>query len=269
MSDPDQIDLKLKALGLTLYEIKTLKTLIALSESTAEEIHKQTDIPTPRIYDTIESLQKKGLVRIISGRPKRFVALNLEEGLKNFLRFRDQEYQEELTSIGKISEEIVSLLSDPDYQSQLIIKPDELLEAYSSLGEMQSKTAEIIEKASNEICIFTNVFYWFNQVEASLEKASDRGISIRVLMSVEDDTSKQIAKDLSSIGAKVRTITSGSVLARGTIVDQEQVVFVIWVSPVKQEKFVYRPHFSSNLGIIELFTNNFEYLWEKGGKLSF
>jgi sugar-specific transcriptional regulator TrmB len=268
MSDPEKIDQKLKSLGLTLYEIKTLKTLIVLSASTAEEIHKQTDIPTPRIYDTIESLQKKGLVRTISGRPKRFEALDLAMGLNNFLKFREQEYQEELTKIDILSKEIITILSDPDYQSSLVIKPDELLEAYSSLVEMQAKTIEIIEKAEKEICIFTNVFYWFDQVKEVLHEAANREVSIRVLMSTEDEISKQYSQELLSMGAKVKVIKDGTVLARGTLVDSEQVVFVIWVSPIEQEKYVYRPHFSSNTGIIEIFTNNFEYLWNKGKELT-
>ena len=264
MSDPDEIDLKLKSLGLTQYEIRTLKTLIVLSASTAEEIHKQTDIPTPRIYDTIDSLEKKGLVRIIPGRPKRFELINLEEGLQKFIDFKENEYQEELKKMDSISKQILSLLSDPDYQSHLIIKPDELLEAYSSLEGMQLKTIEIIKKAKKEICIFTNVFYWFEKAKDSIIDALNNGVNVRVLMKIEDDRSRNYAKSLVSLGANVRKIEDNIVLARGTLVDQEQVVFVIWVSPVKQEKYVYRPHFSSNPGIIELFSNNFEYLWEKG-----
>ena len=267
MSDPDEIDLKLKSLGLTQYEIKTIKTLIALSASTAEEIHKQTDIPTPRIYDTIDSLEKKGLVRIISGRPKRFEAINLEDGLRKFLDFKENEYQEELKKMDLISQQILSLLSDPEYQSQLVIKPDELLEAYSSLGDMQAKTIEIIKKAKKEICIFTNVFYWFDKVKDAIISSINNGVKVRVLMKIEDEKSKNYAKDLVNLGAQVRKFEEDIVLARGTLVDQEQVVFVIWVSPIKQEKYVYRPHFSSNPGIIELFSNNFEYLWDKGDEI--
>jgi len=158
---------------------------------------------------------------------------------------------------------ILTLLNDPIYQSQLIIKPDELIEAYSSLGEMQVKTIDLINKSKKEICIFTNVFYWFEHVEEALNKAISRNIEVRVLMNVDDETSKLYAKKLREIGAKVKEIANETVLARGTLVDNEQVVFVIWVSPVKQEKYVYRPHFSSNSGIIEIFSNNFEYLWNK------
>ena len=264
MSDTEELTLKLKALGLTQYEVKTLITLIALSSSTAEEIHNQTDIPTPRIYDTIDSLEKKGLVRTILGRPMRFEAFNLKKGLDNLFRFIEQEYHDQLEKIESVSREIIALMNDPEYQSRLIIKPDELLEAYSSLEEMQLKTKDIIKKAVREVNIFTNVFYWFDQVKQELNEAKNREVSIRVLMSTEDEKSKKVAENLLKIGASVRSLSEGNVLARGTLVDQEQVVFVIWVSPVPHEKYVYRPHFSSNSGIIEIFSNNFNYLWEKG-----
>ena len=165
--------------------------------------------------------------------------------------------------MATVSDNILTLLNDPIYQSQLIIKPDELLEAYTSLEEMQVKTIELINKSKKEISIFTNVFYWFKHVEEALKGAISRNIKVRVLMNVDDETSKLYAKKLREIGVKVKEIADETVLARGTLVDNEQVVFVIWVSPVKQEKYVYRPHFSSNSGIIEIFSNNFEYLWGK------
>ncbi|MHA1347863.1 MAG: phospholipase D-like domain-containing protein, partial [Candidatus Heimdallarchaeaceae archaeon] len=132
-----------------------------------------------------------------------------------------------------------------------------------SLGEMQVKTIELINASKKEICIFTNVFYWFEHVKEAMKEAISRNVKIRVLMNADDETSKLYAKELREIGVKVKEIANETVLARGTLVDKEQVVFVIWVSPVKQEKYVYRPHFSSNSGIIEIFSNNFEYLWGK------
>ncbi|MHA1396230.1 MAG: TrmB family transcriptional regulator [Candidatus Heimdallarchaeaceae archaeon] len=268
MSASEDIDSKLKELGLTQYEIKTLKTLLARSTATAEEIHKQTDIPTPRIYDTVDALEKKGLVKIVAGRPKKFEPVNLELGLQKFLEFKEKEFTSKLQKMNNLSQEILSLLSNPDYQSQLIIKPDELLESFSSLSEMQLKTIDLINKAKKEICIFTNVFYWFIQVQEHLLNALKRGVKVRVLMTIEDEKSRRFAENLSLMGAEVRSITGNTVLARGTLIDQEQVVFVIWVSPIQHEKYVYRPHISSNPGIIEIFSNNFEFLWERGETFS-
>ncbi len=264
MSQPTNLDLKLKSLGLTQYEIKTFKTLIAFASLTAEEIHTHTDIPTPRIYDTIDSLQKKGLVQILSGRPKRFEAVEPNIGLDSFIRQKEREYQDELDKMRVISKELTDLLTDEEFQSRLKIKPDELLEAYTTLKDMENKTMEIIQNARKEICVFTNVFYWFDKAQETIERITDSDIVVRVLMNIEDTTSRNNAKKLVEMGAQVRINTESSTLARGTLIDQEQVIFVIWVSPIKGEKYIYRPHFSSNTGIVELFSNNFEYLWEKG-----
>jgi len=258
MSEQEVFDSKLKALGLTVYEIKTFKALVEGKTLTADEIHQLTEIPTPRIYDTIDSLEKKGLVEVITGRPKRFKAVDIESGMKNFLTHKKKEFEVEFESIEETTLEILA------YLSQLTIKPDELLEAYSSLKEMENKTLEIINSASNNIAIFTNVFYWFDKVSETLVRAIHRGVDVRVIMTTIDEKAEKIAKDLLKLGVKVKHIQEEGVLVRGTLVDRGQVVFVIWVSPKTGEKYIYRPHFSSNSGIIELFSNNFEYLWNKG-----
>ncbi|MHA1399607.1 MAG: TrmB family transcriptional regulator [Candidatus Heimdallarchaeaceae archaeon] len=264
MEEKDELYLKLKAIGLTVYEIKTYKALIKQPETnlTADDIHKITKIPTPRIYDTIDSLSDKGLVRIISGRPKRFRVLQPVEGFSIFLDRKKEEFSTEFEHLKKQVSEITALLGE------IRINPEELLEAYSSLEEMEIKTIEIINSATKSIEIFTNVFYWFDKVDQVLKDAIARNVEIRVIMTTDDEKARKIARDLSKIGVSVKHIEEESVLVRGTLVDYDQVVFVIWVSPKTEEKYIYRPHFSSNPGIIELFANNFEYLWSKAKEFS-
>lgn len=264
MSTAPDVNILLKSLGLTVYEIKTFKALLEASSLTADQIHVVTDIPTPRIYDTIDSLEKKGLVRVIPGRPKKFECIDPNIGLDNFLSQLKEEYEKDLDKITKTTNTLKTVLGNSYYESHYKIQPDELLQAYSSLDEMQSKTSNIIENAKEEVCIFTNVFYWFDEVKVAIEKVLSRSVSVRVIMSMLDSKSKKIASLLAQMGASVRELPEDSFSIRGTLVDQEQVVFVIWVTPKSDEKFIYRPHFSSNPGIIELFYNNFEYLWNKG-----
>jgi len=260
---------KLKVLGLTQYEIKTFLLLVRSSALTADNIHQQTNIPTPRIYDTIESLEKKGLVRTIPGRPKRFEALSPELALKNYLSHKEKEYQNELEKISRISRDLISLLSQQYYQSHFLIRPDDLLEAYTTLDEMEQKTIEIIDSASEEVSILTNVFYWFPKIKQPLVAALKRGVKVRVLMQAQSSEVQDLAYQLKRLGINVRIIEKEVTLIRGTLVDREQVIFVIWASPKNHEKYVFRPHFSSNYGIVELFANNFEYLWEKAKAFSF
>ncbi len=260
MKNNDELSMKLKAIGLTTYEIKTYTAMANSSEKdlTADDIHKLTSIPTPRIYDTIESLADKGLVKIIPGRPKRFKMLQPLEALNTFIKIKRQEYEKQLKILEDHAGEIAALLGE------IRINPDELLEAYSSLEEMEYKTIELIANAKHSVDIFTNVFYWFPKVEQELSKAVERGVEVRVIMTTKDEKAVNIARNLNDIHINVKYIENQSVLVRGTLVDDAFVVFIIWISPKTREKYIYRPHFSSNPGIIELFSNNFEYLWEKG-----
>jgi sugar-specific transcriptional regulator TrmB len=53
----------LKLMGLTLYEAKVYYTLLSSQKFlTPREIYKEAGIPQPRLYDTLESLQKKGFI---------------------------------------------------------------------------------------------------------------------------------------------------------------------------------------------------------------
>ncbi len=266
MNTPE-IESILKSLGLTLYEIKTYLSLIEVSALSADQIHESTKIPTPRIYDTIDSLEKKGLVRVISGRPKRFEAIEPKIGFSVFLKQKKDELEETILKFKSDTENLTSLLDEPFYNSRYKIQPDELLEAIPSLDSMEAKTIELIANSKKEVCIFTNVFFWFENIEDELISAIKRNVSIRIIMSIEEPTSEKIAKKIASYGANVRIVRDETMLIRGTIADQNQVVFVIWASPEKFEKFIYRPHFSSNHGIATLFSNNFEYIWSKSKSL--
>ena len=54
---------------------------------------------------------------------------------------------------------------------------------------------------------------------------------------------------------------------RGTLADSSKVVFLIWASPERERghpRYVYRPSYSANEGIVEIFQQSFEYRWQKG-----
>lgn len=62
----------LKDLGLTEYEAKIYITLIRLSSGNVSEIARESDVPRPKIYETLNELEKKDLVEIQYGKPKRY-----------------------------------------------------------------------------------------------------------------------------------------------------------------------------------------------------
>jgi sugar-specific transcriptional regulator TrmB len=66
---------KLREIGLTEYEAKAYTALLNAHLSTATQVSEKSGVPRTRIYSVLESLQTKGWIRIISGVPLLFKAL--------------------------------------------------------------------------------------------------------------------------------------------------------------------------------------------------
>jgi len=60
-------------LGLNKYEINTYESLVKLGKSTATKISKNSGVPYGKIYETLSSLERKGLVVTLTGNVKNFV----------------------------------------------------------------------------------------------------------------------------------------------------------------------------------------------------
>ncbi len=60
-------------LGLTTYESKAYKALIKFGRTTATKISKESTVPYSRIYDVLESLSQKGIIRIVPGITKEYI----------------------------------------------------------------------------------------------------------------------------------------------------------------------------------------------------
>src|SRR6056297_1601761 len=67
------------------YEVEAYLTVLRHGELTASDIADRTEIPQPRVYDTVRSLGDRGLVELRESRPMKVVAIDPEEafaGLK-------------------------------------------------------------------------------------------------------------------------------------------------------------------------------------------
>ena len=63
------------------YEVAAYLAVLDQGELTASAIADRTDIPQPRVYDTVRSLADRGLVELRESRPMKVVAIDPEEAL--------------------------------------------------------------------------------------------------------------------------------------------------------------------------------------------
>lgn len=74
----------LRNLGLNAYEVKTYLALLGTGKESlqASELSAASGVPMARIYDIMESLERKGFARIGLGRPTLYQAVSPEEALE-------------------------------------------------------------------------------------------------------------------------------------------------------------------------------------------
>lgn len=258
---------KLRQLGLTEYESQAYLVLIQGTKMNAEEVANKANIPIPRVYGVLESLRDLGLIVILEGRPKKFEIISPDEGLQNLIKLRKRAAEESVRQLEKTSQEVKAVLSPIFWRERLRIKPEDLLKPLDNLALTENQTKKLIKEAKKTLDIFTDVFSWFEEVEKDIEKALDRGVKIRVLMNTEHPITHNTVQTLNALKIAVRQPSDLKFPVRGTLADSSKVVFLIWASPERNRghpRYVYRPSFSANEGIVEIFQQSFEYRWQKG-----
>jgi len=258
---------KLKSIGLTEYEAKAYLALLNRAELTAEEVSVTSEVPLPRVYGVLEQLAEKGFIRILPGRPRKFEAFPPKKAFEQYVKFREKLMAEEIKRMEEIFSDVERSLEEIYWRTRLKIKPEELLEPLSDLYEMEVRTRKIINEASEEILIFTELFSWFPKIARELRSAVERGVRVRVLMCTSTVKAINIARQLREMGAEVREAPETWYPTRGTIVDKSKLVFLIWAAEEEERYWyptLYRPHYTENKGLIRVFLDAFERRWSLG-----
>jgi len=86
---------KLQRIGLTEYEAKAYLTLLRDHLNSASKLSEKSGVPRTKIYSVLESLERKGWIRIYSGIPLLFRAVEPREVFKKVKK----DYEEFLGSI--------------------------------------------------------------------------------------------------------------------------------------------------------------------------
>jgi sugar-specific transcriptional regulator TrmB len=122
------------------YEIEAYLAVLEHGQLTASEIADRTDIPQPRVYDTVRSLSDRGLVELRESRPMKVVAVDpddafgsiqtsLEElvselGARYTAPARDTEAVTLVKSRSTILRYIEEIVESADYELVLSLTPD-------------------------------------------------------------------------------------------------------------------------------------------------
>jgi sugar-specific transcriptional regulator TrmB len=261
----------LRRVGLTAYESDAYLALLSKRELTAEEIAKMTSVPVTRVYGTLQQLMQKGFTKVVESRPKRFHAISPEQARREYLNHMRRTFDANLLSIEEVMGQLQKQIEPLYVESHLEVRPEELLEPLDDLRAMEKLTSEYIAKASHSILVSSALFSWLPKIKPQLKAALKRGVRIRVLMQVSQSLMGRHLAELGGLGCQVRETHEPWHPVRGTLIDDKDLVFVIWAAEESERYWnpiVYTPHHTKNQGLIRIFRESFTFRWNESKRIT-
>jgi len=216
---------KLKDFGLNSYEIKIWAALLSRGISSAGELSDISNVPRSRAYDVLESLEKKGFIIMKVGKPIKYIAVPPEEVIDRVKKDIKDGATSQIELIDEIkNDKVLDELNMLFNQGVEIVHPTDLSGALKSRDNVYQNLNHMIKNAEKSVLIMTSAKGLARKSEAlkrSLEKASKRGVSIRIAAPV-NKVSRNAVELLQDI-AEIKHVSD--IKARFAIVDDKQVSF--------------------------------------------
>jgi DNA-binding MarR family transcriptional regulator len=176
MSDSDDLDADadlvaettsvLESLGLTEYEARCFVALTRIGQGTAREIAEVADVPRPRVYDSVEALQGRGLADVQDAQPRRFRAPDPHDAVETIRR----EYGRRLDRLDGLLPRLQSPPAREDRAGVWVVEGDEAV---------SDRLAGLAGDATDELLVVIAVEDLLTEeVTAGLAAAADRGVSV-------------------------------------------------------------------------------------------
>jgi len=199
-----------KELGLTKNESKAYEALVKHGKSGAAKVSKESGVPYSRIYDILETLIRKGLVKVIPEKTKQFVATDPDNLLKLLAKKQNK--------LSAMAEEIKELKKF----YELKVKEPVILAYGKKNFYVIERELKRPEKYSYRIKYASEYRpLWIREAKEQLKK----GIQIKDLVRYDEETKKNVDKWL-KIYPTIRKFPNEGI-AMGIKDDQEVMISLI------------------------------------------
>jgi len=237
----------LREVGLREYETRAYLTLLERGAMTASKVSEHGGVPYSKVYETLNSLERKGWIEVERGRPSRYFPKAPSESLEAAkLRLEDMVNSWKHVVMGELQ---------PLYEKRgLLEKPD----IWILRGEFSilAKLREMLDAARNELMIAVPAFAK-GFVDASvsvLGQVRDSGVRVQIMMA-ECESIKKVSK----VGeARVRDNLFGG----GVIVDGKEALLFLGEADTKRSYSGLLVIWSNHIGLVKFAREYFQLLWD-------
>lgn len=255
---------KLRSIGFSEDDVKAYEFLITNGECTREQLEKGTGLKRQDLEASMIRLTSLGAVEL-EGRRVRAVAPRTF--LQKLLRTREVETEIKMAEFRRNLNEAQAILEPIYSERRYGLRLEELWQILDGLPAMETETVKMVSRARSDIRILAETFSWYNKVKEELLSALDRRVSVNVLLLAPDKDTAARVEDMKKYGISVRFAQNQWRSTRFTVVDGAELVFLIWAKKSSGSKIYYRPGYTKNPGLLSVFIDSFQYLWEKATPL--
>jgi len=169
----------LKQLGLSEYEEKAYLALVKLGKSSASEVSKEGEVSYGKIYEVLSSLERKGLVKVVPEKTKKFIASDPTNLIKII-----ENKEEELKKLKVGVKELKQTYETHETEVIQIVKGKKNF--YRLLREIPATTK------INYGIKYTSEFN--PEIVGRVERKIKKGLIAKALVRYDDETKKNVQK---------------------------------------------------------------------------
>jgi sugar-specific transcriptional regulator TrmB len=249
LSAPVSEDAKkiLHEVGLTEYETRAYLILLERGVMTASEVSEHGGVPYSKVYETLNSLERKGWIEAERGRPSRYFPKAPSESLEAArLRLDDMLNGWKRVIFGELQ---------PLYEKrELMEKPD----IWILRGEFSilAKLKEMLDVVKSELLIAVPGFAkpFVDASVSALGQVRTSGVDVKVMLA-----GKWTQKELAMLGnVRLRDNMFGG----GVIVDGKEALLFLGEADTKRSYSGLLVIWSNHIGLVKFAREYFQLLWD-------
>ncbi|WP_276301245.1 HTH-type sugar sensing transcriptional regulator TrmB [Halorussus lipolyticus] len=167
------------------YEIDAYLTVLEHGDLTASQIADRTDIPQPRVYDTVRSLSDRGLVELRESRPMKVIAVDPEEAFSG------------------IQSSLMDMVSELEARYTAPARDTEAVSLVKSRSTILRYLEDVIAAAEFELALSLTPDL-LERFEDDLRNAVDDGVSVELLVTPASEAPEPDDFDYLSVATTAR-----------------------------------------------------------------
>jgi len=167
------------------YEIDAYLVVLDHGQLTASEIANRTEIPQPRVYDTVRSLSDRGLVELRESRPMKIIAIDPSE------------------AFGELESSLTEMIDALEDRYTAPTRDTEAVSLVKSRSTILRYMEEVIEAAEYELAVSLTP-QLLKRYREQLTAAKEDGVSVELLVTPESEAPDPNAFEYETVATTAR-----------------------------------------------------------------